>query len=461
MKIFNTLTEKKEDLPEKKKLNLFVCGPTVYDFSHIGHARTYLAFDNIVRYLRARKIKVFYLQNITDVDDKIIDRARLQKTAPKTIARSFEKEYYRDMKALGVSTVDRYARASDFIKEIQKQIARLIKKGFAYQTGSGVYFEVKKFSDYGKLSKQNLEALRPGYRIEPDPEKKDSLDFALWKIKKGDDEPSWLSPWGEGRPGWHIEDTAISEAFFGPQYDLHGGAVDLKFPHHESEIAQQEAASGKKPFVAIWLHTGFLLINGDKMSKSLGNFLTIRDFLKKHSALILRCLVLLHHYRSHFNYTETTIEQAENGLQNLRLTLERLRFIEHSSKAKKSFEIKEFITAADRDFYRAMDDDFNTPEAVAALFKLITPLQNKLWLLSGAQAKELSRFLLKKLELLGIAFITSPAPLKARTLLKQREKLRGNQQFIQADGLRKKLSALGFTVEDTPLGPFLWRTNQI
>ena len=456
MKIFNTLTEKKEDLPEKKKLNLFVCGPTVYDFSHIGHARTYIAFDNIVRYLRSRKIKVFYLQNITDVDDKIIDRARLQKTAPKTIARSFEKEYYRDMKALGVSTVDRYARASDFIKEIQKQIARLIKKGFAYQTGSGVYFEVKKFSDYGKLSKQNLEALRPGYRIEPDPEKKDSLDFALWKIKKGDDEPSWLSPWGEGRPGWHIEDTAISEAFFGPQYDLHGGAVDLKFPHHESEIAQQEAASGKKPFVAIWLHTGFLLINGEKMSKSLGNFLTIRDFLKQHSPETLRFLVASHHYRSPINYELAATKQAAASLQTLRQTIAKL--YRADKKGGLSAAVAKHLKTSEQQFTEAMADDFNTPDALASLFTLINRIQPQFWQLTSQEAKGIISFLTANLRIFGIIIkkpAAIPAPVKA--LLQKRELSRVHKQFTQADALRKAIEALGYIIEDTPNGPLVFK----
>ena len=226
------------------------------------------------------------------------------------------------MKSLGVVSVDKYARAAGHLKEIKRQIAALLKKGFAYRTKSGVYFEVKKFGGYGKLSRQNLEETRRGWRIEPDPEKKDRLDFALWKNRQAG-ELAWPSPWGAGRPGWHIEDTAIAEKFFGPQYDIHGGAVDLKFPHHESEIAQAEAASGKKPFVKIWMHTGFLLAGGEKMSKSSGNFITIRDFLKNRGAAALRMLVASRHYRSPLDYEESLAENAENSLRTIGEFLEK------------------------------------------------------------------------------------------------------------------------------------------
>ena len=317
MKIYNTLSGKKEVVrASKRPLKFFVCGPTVYDYSHIGHARTYVAFDIAVRWLEFSGFKVFYLQNITDVDDKIINRAKSENKNPLALARFFEKEYLKDMKSLGVVSVDKYARAAGHLKEIKRQIAALLKKGFAYRTKSGVYFEVKKFGGYGKLSRQNLEETRRGWRIEPDPEKKDRLDFALWKNRQAG-ELAWPSPWGAGRPGWHIEDTAIAEKFFGPQYDIHGGAVDLKFPHHESEIAQAEAASGKKPFVKIWMHTGFLLAGGEKMSKSSGNFITIRDFLKNRDAAALRLLIASRHYRSPLDYEESLAENAENSLRTI------------------------------------------------------------------------------------------------------------------------------------------------
>lgn len=448
-------------MPRRRPLRLFVCGPTVYDYSHIGHARTYLAFDIIVRYLRSQTIPVFYLQNITDVDDKIIERAKIQNISPQKIAQIFQKEYRQDIKTLGITSVNQYAPASKFIKEIQKQISRLIKKGYAYQTKSGIYFEVKKFSGYGKLSKQNLDALRPGYRIEPDPEKKDPMDFALWKIHKYS-EPLWPSPWGTGRPGWHIEDTAISEKFFGPRYDLHGGSMDLKFPHHESEIAQQEAASGKKPFVKIWMHTGFLLVNNEKMSKSLGNFITIKDFLKNYSPEVLRLIIVSHHYRSPINYNESLAEQARASLKNLRHFISKLNLIKTKRAGLEPAEkitaenIKTLIKKTDKAFHNAMEDDFNTQDALAELFKLINIIEPKIWSLRRSEARLIKDIIVKNLAVFGISLKKtekiSPA---ARKIVKERELCRAHKQFIQADALRKKAEGLGYIIEDTPAGPLI------
>ncbi|OHA11622.1 MAG: cysteine--tRNA ligase, partial [Candidatus Sungbacteria bacterium RIFCSPLOWO2_02_FULL_47_9] len=291
IRIYNTLTNKKEDFEpaNDKRVNFFVCGPTVYDSSHIGHARTYISFDVIVKYLRYAGYEVFYLQNITDVDDKIIARAHETEEDPLFLSRHFAKEYFEDMQELKITSPSKYASASEFIPQIIKQIETLVKKGVAYSTPSGVYYDITKFPEYGKLSHQNQSTLLKAVRIEEDPNKQNDFDFVLWKAKKPG-EPFWQSPWGEGRPGWHIEDTAISEYFFGPQYDVHGGGIDLKFPHHESEIAQQEAASDKVPFVKYWLHTGHLQVEKQKMSKSLKNFITIRDILKKHSSEAFRLL---------------------------------------------------------------------------------------------------------------------------------------------------------------------------
>ncbi len=459
IKVYNTLSGQKEDLPKTRPLRLFVCGPTVYDYSHIGHARTYLAFDIIVRYLRHKEMPVFYLQNITDIDDKIIERAKKNNKRPAEISKFFEKEYYRDMEKLGVSSVSKYAPASKFIKEIKDQVSTLIKKGFAYQTLTGVYFEVKKFKDYGKLSKQNLEALKPGYRIDPNPEKKDPLDFALWKIKKEPFEPSWLSPWGEGRPGWHIEDTAISEKFFGPQYDLHGGAMDLKFPHHESEIAQQEAASGLKPFVRIWMHTGFLILkSGEKMSKSLGNFITINDFLKKYPAEILRFIVASHHYRSPIEYDDGLAEQAEQSLLNIKLFLGRLSLKRQGGQINSKWA--EAVKMAGQQFEIAMENDFNTPDAIASLSKLINQIEPDIWDLNKNEAGLIQKFISEKTRILGFDLPkTAKIPLKIRWLARKRELYRSHKQFIKADDLRKKLEALKYKIEDTPKGPLIWQSH--
>ncbi len=488
IRIYDTFLGKKRTLKRSgnKPLRFFVCGPTVYDYSHIGHARTYIAFDTIVRYVRWRGEKIVYLQNITDVDDKIINRARERRKNPLLLAHVFEKAHYEDMKILGIESVDYYARATDHLPEILKQIKTLFKKGFAYETNNGVYFEVRKFKPYGKLSRQDIEKVRHGWRIEPDPQKKDPLDFALWKkitafgfdaksqkLNKGKGpvifggEPAWWSPWSWGRPGWHIEDTAISERYFGAQYDLHGGAGDLKFPHHESEIAQQEAASGKKPFVKIWMHTGFLLIRGEKMSKSLGNFITIRDFLngsaKKDTrgaqtrVNTLRFLVMSHHYRSPVDYNDELVEQSRQSVIAISEFLEKLRLVQREEKGRirriPNSQLR--VGGYKREFKNAMDDDFNTPVALAAIFNLIHSLQDDVWYLRARQAREVEHFIREAVEIFGLMLESLVWPRSVKGLLDEREGLRANKQFIQADALRKKVESLGYKVEDTPIGPLL------
>lgn len=464
IRIFNTLSGKKEPLPSKRPLRLFVCGPTVYDYSHLGHARTYINFDIVARYLKSASVPLFYLQNITDIDDKIIERARQLGLTSQKLAKKFEKAYYEDMKKLGVTSVTKYAPAGQFIKEIQKQISSLIKKGYAYKTGSGVWFEVKKFKNYGELSRQNPEALKSGYRIEPDHSKKDVLDFSLWKNKKTSQEPSWPSPWGEGRPGWHIEDTAISEKYFGPQYDVHGGGVDLKFPHHEAEIAQAEAISEKKPYVKIWLHTGFLLAAGEKMSKSLGNFVTIKNFLKNYDQNVLRLLVFSSHYRSPVNYDNSLAASAEKSLLGIDDFLGKLRLIRKPGRevptAKGRPKIREKMEKCEKLFTAALENDFNTPKALAAIFGFIASLQKELWRLDPREAKIAAALAKEKLEILGIRPKLPEIPGPIKTLARRREKLRGDKQFIKADALRRKMESLGYMAEDTPLGPYLKKTGR-
>ncbi len=351
LKVYNTLSRKKEILKPraprqtrgKQKIKLFVCGPTVYDAAHIGHARTYIAFDVIVKYLRQNGYNVFYLQNITDIDDKIINRAKEKNIAPEKLARRFEKEYLDDIKSLKINGVTKYARATDHIKEIIGQVTRLIKKGCAYKIEDGIYYDISKFKGYGKLSKRTILQAEDGVsRIDESKDKKNKGDFCLWKLSKPG-EPSWPSPWGKGRPGWHIEDTAITEKYFGPQYDIHGGGRDLIFPHHEAEIAQMEAISGKSPLVKYWLHSGFLTVNGQKMAKSLGNFITIRDFLKENSARFLRFLVVKAHYRSPIDYNEKLILQTKRGLEKIDEFIEKIRNIKSKKQVK---EVNLFSTSA-------------------------------------------------------------------------------------------------------------------
>lgn len=462
LKIYNTLSEKKEELPKQKELHLFVCGPTVYDYSHIGHARTYIAFDNIVRYIKSEGNKVFYLQNITNIDDKIIARAKEKNIPWKRLARDFEKAYKQDMKSLDVKSVTRYARATDFIPEIIKQVETLIYKKRAYEIpGDGWYFDLTTFPNYGKLSHRSTAQVTDGIsRIDSSINKRNIGDFCLWKFsapeagKQKNGEPKWKTELGTGRPGWHIEDTAISEKFFGPQYDIHGGAADLKFPHHEAEIAQQESASGKNPFVKIWMHTGFLLVNGEKMSKSTGNFITISDFLKNQKPETLRMIVASHHYRSPIDYTDALANQAQSSLQRIRHFIARLQLKRKSGKISENTATA--IKTANEKFTEAMGDDFNTPDALASLFNLMNSLETNLWNLNKSEAKSIIKLLQEKFELFGVSLKKiEKIPENIAKKAAEREVLRNHKQFIQSDALRKELEALGYIIEDTPLGPLV------
>src|SRR3990167_2200903 len=321
IKLHNTLSGSAEEFQpiSPNEVKLFVCGPTVYDFDHLGHAKTYTQFDLVARALRYLGYNVTYLQNITDIDDKIIVRAREKGVEPSVLAQEFEKYHIEDMEKLGNTSVTKYARATDYIPQIISQVRRLLEKGIAYKTSDGYYFDIKKFDAYGKLSgRQSLAPNDAVSRIDENPEKRNSGDFCLWKFKK-EGEPFWPSTLGEGRPGWHIEDTAITEKEFGPQYDIHGGAMDLIFPHHEAEIAQMESISGAKPLVQYWLHTGFLNIKSEKMSKSLGNFLTIREVLEKGSSpMALRYYFLTAHYRTPMDFSWEGLEAASNAYRKLK-----------------------------------------------------------------------------------------------------------------------------------------------
>ncbi len=460
LKVFNTLTRKKEVFKPMKgrEVKMFVCGPTVYDFSHLGHAKTYVQFDIIARYLRYKGFKVFYLQNITDLDDKIIERAQKEGTSPEALARRFEEEFYKDMEALGINSVNKYARATDYIKEIISQVKRLLEKGYAYVIEDGIYFDLSKFKEYGKLSgRTTLEAEDAVSRIDESVNKRNKGDFCLWKRSKPN-EPKWPSPWFEGRPGWHIEDTAITEAHFGPQYDIHGGARDLIFPHHEAEIAQMESISGKKPFVKYWLHTGFLTVEGRKMAKSLGNFVTIRDALKKYDAETLRLFFASSHYRSPIDYSEKNLEQARTNLEKLYNTLKNLQ----EAKKRKELtehekEFKKFIEECRRKFEAFMDDDFNTPKALACLYELSTRVNSLISMQNGEINESLSDEIIKTFrelgQILGILqkeIKKEELPEEVKNLIIKRETLRKVGNFKAADEIREKiLREFGILIEDT------------
>jgi cysteinyl-tRNA synthetase len=444
MKLYNTLSRTKEDLPipeEQRKIRLFVCGPTVYDYAHIGHARTYIFFDFFAKYLRSQGYDVNYLQNITDIDDKIIARAAERNIRPDELAKQFTVSYFEDMKALHVDAVTAYAPATDFISQIVAQVERLIDKEFAYKIeNDGWYFDILKDKDYGKLSGRTVAQAEDGVsRIDDSDAKRNRGDFCLWKFSKPN-EPSWTTRIGAGRPGWHIEDTAISEYYFGPQYDIHGGADDLKFPHHEAEIAEQESASGLKPFVRFWVHTGFLLADGKKMSKSLGNFITIKDFLEKYPPEILHWITLAHHYRSPIDFSDQLVAQAKAALENLYNHYLELRDEDRKEEKRKDHGT---LSAWKEKFDAALRDDLNTPQALAVMFDLVKDDD------LSAKEKRVLFGIFDEILGLNIAGKAEEIPLPIAEKLEKYKEYRTNKQFVQSDALRKELAALGYEVRDT------------
>ena len=467
LKLYNTLTRKKEIFrPIKtKKINLFACGPTVYDFAHLGHAKTYVAFDVIIKYLRKNGFDVFYLQNITDIDDKIIKRAREKRVTLKKLASDFEKKYFKDMKELKIDSVTKYARATNHIGGIISQVERLLEKGYAYQTEDGIYYDISRFKDYGKLARRTVSQAEDGVsRIDESIKKRNKGDFCLWKLSKPK-EPKWKSPWGWGRPGWHIEDTAITEKYFGPQYDIHGGGQDLMFPHHEAEISQMEAISGKKPLANYWLHIGLLTVQGRKMAKSLGNFITIKDFLKKYNDRLLRFFFVKSHYRSPIDYSENAIFQTKKELEKIDEFVNKLSGTMRGKPARLRYaegiagrQNPKIIKQVKEKFEKAMEDDFNTVKAIAAIFELINqanPLIDKN-LLGQREAKQILGFLKKIDEVFCFIFWKKEkkeVPQEILKLVQKREKFRRQKNWREADETRKEIEKLGYQIEDTKKGP--------
>lgn len=448
----NTLTRQKEKFEAKNgtKVNLFVCGPTVYDNSHIGHGKTYTQFDVFVRFLRSVGFEVFYLQNITDIDDKIITRANETGIGWKELSQKYEKLYFEDMNKLNNTSVTKFARATDYIDQIVKQVKTLIDKGYAYKIDDGIYFEITKFADYGRLSgRTEIKEGDSQSRIDDNPQKRGWNDFCLWKFSKPE-EPSWTTNIGEGRPGWHIEDTAITETFFGPQYDVHGGAVDLIIPHHEAEIAQMESVSGLKPLVGYWMHTGFLMVEGKKMSKSLGNFFTIDDVVKKgFDPMALRYLYLGSQYRETLNFTWDSLTAAQNALNKLRTQIAALRSDERrvvlsDEKLKKVDEYR-------FRFVGALADDLNTPQALAVLWEMLK---------SSIPSSDKYDLILSFDEILGLKLGQTAAekvniPGEIKKMAEERDRLRQEAKFDQADDVRRQIEAKGFKVADGPGGKSL------
>jgi cysteinyl-tRNA synthetase len=452
LSLYNTLSRREEPLPDQKKIRLFVCGPTVYDYLHIGNARTYVFFDFFAKLVRSRGYELDYLQNITDVDDKIIARAMTDNKETTAVAQLFTKAYFEDMKALGVDAVTTYAPATSFISQIVAQVERLIDKDFAYKIdGDGWYFDIAKDPDYGKLSGRTVAQAEDGVtRIDESVNKRNKGDFCLWKFTQtslATLEPRWPAAIGDGRPGWHIEDTAISEFYFGPQYEIHGGGIDLKFPHHEAEIAQQESASGLKPFVKIWMHAGTLTVDDKKMSKSVGNIITIRDFLKAHgphAPALLRWMVLSHHYRSPFDYSDRVASQSKKEIETLYA-----RSIELYHEGGSGDVSEKDCEPWRSKFNEALDEDLNTPKALAIVLEMVkdrkTPTEAKVALI-----EEFDQILC-----LGIADVMKKIeaiPQKIKEKLGEYSTFRTNKQFIQSDALRAELEGLGYEVKDTEEG---------
>ena len=459
LRIYNSLTRSVEDFVprEDKRVQMFVCGPTVYDFIHLGNARTFTVFDVVARWLRHRGYDVAYLQNITDIDDRIIVRSAERGEDALAYARTFDDAFRADMHALGNDAVSQFARASDHIPEVRAQVKRLIETGHVYQVEDGWYFDLATFPDYGKLSGRTVvEAEDAVSRIDDSSKKRNAGDFCVWKLSKPG-EPVWDDDQlGAGRPGWHIEDTAITEKYFGPQYDLHGGGTDLKFPHHEAEIAQQESASGKIPFVKYWMHAGFLEGAAGKMSKSKGAATPLREALAAHPAAAIRFFFLSNHYRAPLQFTDASLDAAEAATQRIAELMAKSRAFQSSGHDEAG--IMAAISSARAAFEDAMDNDFNTPVAFSALFSLITQAnkaitENAFGMESQAALREFFSMVSDQLGIVPPA--DSAVPDDVRALVDERQRVRESKDFSAADELRDRIIALGYSVDDTPYGPLV------
>jgi len=479
LKVYNFLTRRKEEFVplHEGRVGMYVCGPTVYDHAHLGHAKTYVSFDVIVRYLRYLGYKVRYVQNITDVghlldtgEDRILKGARREKLEPMEVAEKYTRSYFEDMDALGVVRPDISPRASGHIPEQIELVKKLLEKGYAYEVNGSVYFSVEKFPEYGKLSRRKIEELREGARVEVNPEKRNPLDFALWKRAEPGHILRWPSPWGWGYPGWHIECSAMSMKYLGETFDIHGGGIDNIFPHNECEIAQAEAATGKQ-FVRYWLLTGTLTVDGVKMSKSLGNFITLKEAFKRYSPLTVRFFLLNSHYRSPVDFSEGAMKAASRGLERLHRAVGEVRRRLKSTGSEATDEA--FVAMLEEykgRFLEAMDDDFNTPVALSALFEMTKDVNALL-----SSEEEIGRGTLKAIDglyrelggkILGIIPDELPEE-KAlglerdliELLIEIRQRLREAKRWDLADEIRARMADLGITLEDGPEGT-RWRVRR-
>ena len=458
MKIFNTMTRKKEELVpvHPGEVRIYSCGPTVYNFFHVGNARPFIIFDTLRRYLEYRGYKVTFVQNFTDIDDKMIKKANEEGVTVRELADRYIAEYYKDADALGVKRADIAPRATENIDEIIHLIEALIQNGHAYESHGDVYFATRSMKGYGKLSGYDVDELESGARVDVSEIKRDALDFALWKAQKPG-EPAWPSPWGMGRPGWHVECSAMSMKYLGDTLDIHCGGVDLVFPHHENEIAQSEGATGK-PFAKYWMHNGHININNQKMSKSAGNFFTVRDIAKEFDLMAVRLFMLSAHYRSPINFSRELIEQATSALRRIENAVELLGRVagQHQTALGDGEEaLLHILDGYEARFCEAMDDDLNTADALSAVFDLIREA-NTVYAKqgSGDGAQKVLALLQRLLEVLGLRVQAEEAvPQEILDMAAQRQQARKEKQWDVADKLRDEIQSRGYLLEDTPQGP--------
>ncbi|MCR8745933.1 cysteine--tRNA ligase [Romboutsia lituseburensis] len=459
MKLYNTLTRTKEEFVpiEEGKVKMYVCGPTVYNYIHIGNARPFIIFDTLRRYLEYRGFDVTYVQNFTDVDDKIIKRGHEEQISPEEVANKYINEYFVDADGLGIKRANVHPRVTDNIEQIIAFVKELEDKGYAYEVNGDVYFDTKKFEGYGKLSKQNQDDLEAGARIEVNSQKRHPMDFVLWKSKK-EGEPGWDSPWGEGRPGWHIECSVMSNRYLGETIDIHAGGQDLAFPHHENEIAQSEARSGKV-FSNYWVHNGYININNEKMSKSKGNFFTVRDISEKYDLEIVRFFMLSAHYRNPVNFSDEMLSQAKAGLERLYNAKEKLEFT-LSNLSESAMTSQEQSLVAELDAYRAkfinaMEDDLNTADAVSVIFELSKFINSNVNEKSSLEfAKKCLNEFNELTSVLNVVNKTNDDMVdeEIENLIQQRVDAKKNKDFQLADDIRQQLLDKGIILEDTRQG---------
>ncbi|MBI4427560.1 MAG: cysteine--tRNA ligase [Ignavibacteriales bacterium] len=478
LKVYNTLTRQKEEFKPLREgfVGIYVCGPTVYSHSHIGHGKSYVSFDVIVRYLRYLGYKVLYVQNITDVghllddgEDRILKQSKVDRVHPMQLAETYTQSYFEDMDRLGVARADISPRATGHITEQVELTRRLVEKGYAYEANGSVYFDVRKFADYGKLSGRNLDDMMEGTRVEARSEKRHPADFALWKKAEPEHIMQWPSPWGQGFPGWHVECSAMSMKYLGESFDIHGGGLDNQFPHHECEIAQSVSATDK-PFVKYWMHNNLVTVAGQKMSKSLGNFVTLKDAFRKYDPLVIRFFILQSHYRSTLDFSEDALNGAKAGLEKLVNTMRNLQAELTKADAEKRAETQEVELATYRERFRdAMDDDFNTPQAIAVLFDLakeINQALNSYKKLSGAELRSVASFLSEAgSTILGIFSEKPDVAVSAdgniqveliQLLVDLRNEVRKQKLWALSDLIREGLKKAGIAIEDKKDGTF-WK----